>query len=85
MLTYIKSALNNNFYLLPTKLCYLYNNKHKNSSKKTFNNLNFMYLFVLQPEYILFIERKKIRSRSSVLGPDARKNLSVIESYTRTV
>ena len=33
----------------------------------------------------LFIEREKIRSKSLVLGPGARKNLSVIESYTRTV
>ena len=35
--------------------------------------------------YILFIEREKIRSKSLVLGHGARKNLSFIESYTRTV
>ena len=36
-------------------------------------------------QYISFIERQKIRSKSLVLGLGARKNLSVIKSYTRTV
>ena len=40
------------------------------------------HIKVLNPLYIMLIERQEIRLIILVVGPGARKNFSVIESYT---
>ena len=59
-------------------------NKLINFKNKNIENLHKSRFYIVKifNYYIKFIERLKIRSKYLVLGPGARKNLSVIESYT---